>query len=425
ALILNHSSGIFITFELRERTKIALVPGDVEMFSTKNVSELAELDCPFEFDIICRRVYCRFKHKSGSLGSLNLSKLNKDQEKSSKNSKIPDNSLQNYQNTTTIQVPNELSSHHISKKPNINKEEQGKLLSNDGIIRTAHKPNTKENFQKDLYKLKTKGDINSVIRINALKKLAKEVSNPEDLEEKIFDISHSKASYCNKISLTIKNIRQKPNEKNELTIKKNDQRNLKPNYDNNMISMILLTEDKMKKNGYPCYDKELNTFIIEKTVYDKEFIAESDGYLTCSRCYKQFIKVEKLGDIPNGETCNYHPQRLKNEKGSSEKIYRCCSEPSNSQGCENAIYHIFDSNLNCEGFTFLTDENLFTDANKSKLKLFSMDCEMVYTTNGNEVARISIIDEDFENFFDSLILPSGEIIDYNTMFSGLNEENMK
>jgi len=52
-------------------------------------------------------------------------------------------------------------------------------------------------------------------------------------------------------------------------------------------------------------------------------------------------------------------------------------------------------------------------------KLVALDCEMVTTTKGTELARISITSERGECIYDELVKPSNRIVDYCTKYSGI------
>lgn len=51
-----------------------------------------------------------------------------------------------------------------------------------------------------------------------------------------------------------------------------------------------------------------------------------------------------------------------------------------------------------------------------------MDCEMVTTKRGFELAKISVVNLEYELLYDSLVLPSNEVLDYNTQYSGITKE---
>ncbi|XP_055315278.1 RNA exonuclease 5 isoform X2 [Sitodiplosis mosellana] len=58
--------------------------------------------------------------------------------------------------------------------------------------------------------------------------------------------------------------------------------------------------------------------------------------------------------------------------------------------------------------------------------MFGVDCEMCRTSVGvNELTRISIIDENHESIYETLVCPRNKIVDYLTPFSGITPEMMK
>ena len=61
----------------------------------------------------------------------------------------------------------------------------------------------------------------------------------------------------------------------------------------------------------------------------------------------------------------------------------------------------------------------------SKMPLFAVDCEMVNTQNGSELARVSIVNEELECIYDRFVKPEGVVLDYLTKYSGVTEEILK
>lgn len=61
----------------------------------------------------------------------------------------------------------------------------------------------------------------------------------------------------------------------------------------------------------------------------------------------------------------------------------------------------------------------------TELPIFAIDCEMVETRVGSELARISIVNESLECIYDTYVKPEFPITDYRTMFSGIAEETLK
>jgi len=46
--------------------------------------------------------------------------------------------------------------------------------------------------------------------------------------------------------------------------------------------------------------------------------------------------------------------------------------------------------------------------------VYALDCEMCYTTQGLELTRVTVIDEDCNVIHETLVKPQNPIIDYNT-----------
>jgi DNA polymerase III epsilon subunit-like protein len=57
-------------------------------------------------------------------------------------------------------------------------------------------------------------------------------------------------------------------------------------------------------------------------------------------------------------------------------------------------------------------------------RMFGVDCEMVTTKEGLELARVTIVNEKLEVLLDELVLPPNPILDYNTKFSGITAETL-
>ncbi|KAG8290008.1 hypothetical protein J6590_092323 [Homalodisca vitripennis] len=56
-------------------------------------------------------------------------------------------------------------------------------------------------------------------------------------------------------------------------------------------------------------------------------------------------------------------------------------------------------------------------------QVFALDCELLFTTMGLEVARVSLANVDGSSQYDALFQPEHEIIDFNTRFSGVTKED--
>ena len=90
-------------------------------------------------------------------------------------------------------------------------------------------------------------------------------------------------------------------------------------------------------------------------------------------------------------------------KGEKVRIYSCCSRPYDSEGCSRGPHVFYESKVeelhSRHSFSFLAPESSST----SVLDVAALDCEMIYTTGGFRVARVSIVDGSGKEVFDQLV----------------------
>jgi hypothetical protein len=72
----------------------------------------------------------------------------------------------------------------------------------------------------------------------------------------------------------------------------------------------------------------------------------------------------------------------------------------------------------------IPSNGIWADGASHGYKLLGLDCEMVYTANGLELARATIVNARGVCLYDRYVLPSSPIINYNTEYSGVTAENM-
>ncbi|PPQ68000.1 hypothetical protein CVT26_007363 [Gymnopilus dilepis] len=142
----------------------------------------------------------------------------------------------------------------------------------------------------------------------------------------------------------------------------------------------------------------------------------------CERCGQYFLVKHEQEE----EKCIYHWGKAFTSRVNGEKVrnYTCCSRPADGEGCSHGPHVFYDSKAeelhSRHPFSFLKE----SDGN-GKLDVVALDCEMIYTTGGMRVARVSVVDGSGKQILDELIrMDEGvHVIDYNTRFSGINKEN--
>jgi len=98
--------------------------------------------------------------------------------------------------------------------------------------------------------------------------------------------------------------------------------------------------------------------------------------------------------------------------------WRCCSQGVLSAQCKICTVHLMDK--------IFQDRELLVETMTCARpgKVFSLDCEWVYTVRGGELARVTVLDFSGAVCYDQLVHPPYPVLDYNTRFSGITEHNI-
>ncbi|XP_075984323.1 RNA exonuclease 1 homolog [Anticarsia gemmatalis] len=186
----------------------------------------------------------------------------------------------------------------------------------------------------------------------------------------------------------------------------------------NNIKKWILTEEQLKENGFPRPHESGQRG--RAIIYGQNKKPPPKGFTrTCCRCKKEYI-VDKKGFAVVKEECIYHPNNKYRVRG--EVKYQCCSQDGSTDGCCVAPSHVYEyvDFDNLKGFVkTLPPENVMDDYG-----IYSLDCEMCYTTHGLDLTRVTVINSDCKVIYETLIKPLHPIIDYNTRYSGITEEQM-
>ena len=100
--------------------------------------------------------------------------------------------------------------------------------------------------------------------------------------------------------------------------------------------------------------------------------------------------------------------------------WRCCQGGAMATGCQASKVHVID--------TIFQDRELLVETKEcstTPARVFSLDCEWVYTNWGGELARVTVLDHTGTVCYDTLVLPPHPIGDYNTRFSGITAPLME
>ncbi|XP_032821901.2 RNA exonuclease 1 homolog isoform X1 [Petromyzon marinus] len=189
------------------------------------------------------------------------------------------------------------------------------------------------------------------------------------------------------------------------------------------LSAYLLTEEQLRENGYPRPDPERCSRAILFTADTKT--ANKDPLMRiCCRCGTSY-SVNLKGDYLRREECTYHYGRAWRQRvsGGWETRYNCCQGSVGSSGCQVAKCHVFDGRKeSLDGFVCTIAKSPVPDRIPG---VYALDCEMCYTKQGLELTRVTVVDWQLKPVYDTFVLPDSEVVDYNTRFSGVTEEDLR
>lgn len=194
----------------------------------------------------------------------------------------------------------------------------------------------------------------------------------------------------------------------------------------NRLSRYILTEEQLQENGYPRPDPENSSAAkVYTTSQQEQNSAKLKTYeKICVRCGKRFM-VYPNGTYAHKEECIHHWGKAWKKKiaGYIETRYTCCQGDLGAEGCQVAKYHVHESNKweNRMGYLRTLPCSPVPDGDYG---VYAMDCEMVYTQGGQELARVTVTDCENNSVYETLVRPDRKVIDYNTRFSGITAEDM-
>ncbi|XP_037086863.1 RNA exonuclease 1 homolog isoform X2 [Pollicipes pollicipes] len=189
------------------------------------------------------------------------------------------------------------------------------------------------------------------------------------------------------------------------------------------LQPYVLTEEQLEQNGFPRADALGRPGRARLAHVDSRARITRAGASCreCLRCNRTYAVADD-GRALVEDQCVYHWGRVYTRRG--DKRYSCCSQEAPADGCCVAACHVSDNfdPDNLVGYMATMDKPEPADGNHG---VFALDCEMSYTQMGGELTRITVINSDGDTVYESLVKPDSPVIDFNTRFSGIKEEDME
>ncbi|CAD7000102.1 unnamed protein product [Ceratitis capitata] len=205
------------------------------------------------------------------------------------------------------------------------------------------------------------------------------------------------------------------------------------------LSRYIMEVNLQRLHGYPTESaREEGTTEIYKhfdylgarssKLYNKHLDGEQFMEKQCIRCERTF-HLTYSGEYISTETCTFHWGKLyDSKKGDNLKEYTCCAGGKDSAGCAHNAFHVWTGiemgvNGPYDDFVYTQPR---TDAQSTNVasKVYSLDCEMVFTGRGLEVARVTVVGWNDQLIYDHFVQPIGAVVDYNTRFSGITADDL-
>ncbi|XP_063770891.1 RNA exonuclease 1 homolog [Pseudophryne corroboree] len=269
--------------------------------------------------------------------------------------------------------------------------------------------------EKVVYSRSSSRNIYLNVAVNTLKKLRSQGSEEKTVSPKILNkkaVSHESVLGGKLAAKTSFSVQRSVHREEELT-DASLYRKLKE---------YVLSPEQLKEHGYPLAHPDKPGRAVVFTTEEKKSL--DSPCRICCRCGAEYL-VTPSGNCVRREECIHHWGRLRRQRapGGWETHYNCCSGAVGSTGCQVAKQHVQDGRKeNLDGFV-KTFEKLETS--NENPGVYALDCEMCYTTKGLELTRVTVINSQLKVVYDTFVQPDNKIVDYNTRFSGVTEEDLQ
>ncbi|GAA5996747.1 uncharacterized protein JCM10292_003178 [Rhodotorula paludigena] len=160
-------------------------------------------------------------------------------------------------------------------------------------------------------------------------------------------------------------------------------------------------------------------------------LTEEGNPRNCDRCKKEFVVRSEL-DEDDRQACHYHFGRMVTEKigGTKQRVYSCCPAVA-AAPCQIGP-HVFkdeDPAVLHSRVPFISSSKLRPPASSDlppAVDIVALDCEMIYTTSGMSLARVTVLSSSGSVLLDEHVRPPPgvAVLDLNTRFSGVQEGDL-
>ncbi|XP_054628304.1 RNA exonuclease 1 homolog isoform X2 [Dunckerocampus dactyliophorus] len=201
-----------------------------------------------------------------------------------------------------------------------------------------------------------------------------------------------------------------------------NRKTLKGNDDTALYEILrdyILTEEQLIENNYPMQNPEKAGCAV---LFADKKGSNDPLKRICCRCGATY-SVSQTGKHTRTEECNYHYGKGVENRvpGGVETRYSCCQGVMGAPGCQLFKLHVHDS-FSLDGFVGTAPRS---PTDTSCPGIYSLDCEMCYTIHGLELSRVTVVNSSLQVVYDTFVKPRNEVIDYNTRFSGISEEDVR
>ncbi|XP_015930310.1 putative exonuclease GOR [Parasteatoda tepidariorum] len=179
--------------------------------------------------------------------------------------------------------------------------------------------------------------------------------------------------------------------------------------------------EDMKQHGYPLPDQNDSSKII--IMFDNMFDACDDPAVQKCRCGKLMSILDQNWYLDQAG-CTYHPGKRTFGERSSSAVFSCCGKTDDSVGCAFSEHHVSFHRPYMNANFLQTKYNTINNGKKPS-NIYSLDCEMIFTTCGLELAKVTLIDISGSIMYDTYVRPEHQILDYNFEFSGIDESQLE